>query len=62
MKINRIELYHVLVPLDHTFWPTWISGYPQTHNSFTLIKIGTNEGIEGYSAGSAIGTEWETAI
>ena len=57
MKIDRIELYHVSVPLGHTFWPTWIPGYPQTHNSFTLIKIGTDEGIEGYSAGSAMGTE-----
>ncbi|HET58214.1 MAG TPA: mandelate racemase/muconate lactonizing enzyme family protein [Deltaproteobacteria bacterium] len=59
MKIDRIELYHVSVPLDHTFWPTWIPGYPQTHNSFTLIRLGTDEGIEGYSAGTAMGTERE---
>ena len=39
MKITSIELYHVSVPLEHTFWPTWIPGYPQTHNNFTLIKI-----------------------
>ncbi|OPL16407.1 MAG: hypothetical protein AVO39_06025 [delta proteobacterium MLS_D] len=57
MKIDRIELYHVSVPLDHTFWPTWIPGYPQTHNGFTLIRLGTDEGIEGYSAGTAMGTE-----
>ncbi|MEA3224118.1 MAG: mandelate racemase/muconate lactonizing enzyme family protein [Thermodesulfobacteriota bacterium] len=57
MKISKIELYHVSVPLEHTFWPTWIPGYPQTHNGFTLIKIVTNDGIEGYSAGSALGIE-----
>jgi L-alanine-DL-glutamate epimerase-like enolase superfamily enzyme len=57
MKITAIELYHVSVPLKETFWPTWIPGYPQTHNRFTLIKLITDEGIEGYSAGSAMGKE-----
>lgn len=57
MKITAIELYHVSVPLAETFWPTWIPGYPQTHNRFTLIKIITDEGLEGYSAGSAMGKE-----
>lgn len=59
MKITAIELYHVSVPLRHTFWPTWIPGYPQTHNRFTLVKLITDEGIEGYSAGSAMGKERE---
>ena len=57
MKISAIELYHVSVPLKETFWPTWIPGYPQTHNRFTLIKIVTDEGITGYSAGTALGKE-----
>jgi L-alanine-DL-glutamate epimerase-like enolase superfamily enzyme len=57
MKITTIELYHVSIPLKETFWPTWIPGYPQTHNRFTLIKLGTDEGIEGYSAGAAMGKE-----
>ncbi|KPJ75519.1 MAG: hypothetical protein AMJ54_14745 [Deltaproteobacteria bacterium SG8_13] len=57
MKITAIELYHVSVPLKKTFWPTWIPGYPQTHNRFTLIKLVTDEGIEGYSAGIAMGRE-----
>ncbi len=59
MKITAIELYHVSVPLKETFWPTWIPGYPQTHNRFTLIKLVTDEGIEGYSAGQALGKERE---
>jgi L-alanine-DL-glutamate epimerase-like enolase superfamily enzyme len=57
MKITAIELYHVSIPLNETFWPTWIPGYPQTHNRFTLIKIVTDDGIEGYSAGAAMGKE-----
>lgn len=57
MKISKIELFHVSVPLKETFRPTWIPGYPQTHNKFTLIKITTDEGIEGYSAGTALGKE-----
>jgi L-alanine-DL-glutamate epimerase-like enolase superfamily enzyme len=57
MKITRIELYHVSIPLTRTFWPTWIPGYPQTHNRFTLIKLTTDDGIEGYSAGAAMGRE-----
>ncbi len=57
MKISAMELYHVSVPLKETFWPTWIPGYPQTHNRFTLIKITTDDGIEGYSAGVAMGKE-----
>ena len=57
MKISAIELFHVSVPLEHTFWPAWIPGYPQTHNNFTLIKLTTDDGIEGYSAGPALGVE-----
>lgn len=57
MKITEIELFHVHIPLKHTFWPTWIPGYPQTHNRFTLIRLGTDEGIEGWSAGIALGEE-----
>ncbi len=57
MKITAIELYHVSIPLAHTFWPTWIPGYPQTHNRFTLIKLVTDQGIVGYSAGAAMGKE-----
>ncbi len=59
MKIKIIELWHVSVPLKATFWPTWIPGYPQTHNKFTLVKLITDDGIEGYGAGSAMGTERE---
>ncbi|MEZ4577016.1 MAG: mandelate racemase/muconate lactonizing enzyme family protein [Desulfobacterales bacterium] len=57
MKIKAIELFHVSIPLEQPFWPSWIPGYPQTHNRFTLIKLITDDGITGYSAGTCMGKE-----
>lgn len=56
-KISRIELYHVAIPLPARFYPSWIPGFPQTENRFTLIKVTTADGVEGYSAGPAMGRE-----
>ncbi len=56
-KIARIELFHVAVPLPATFYPSWIPGFPQSENRFTLIKVITDDGIEGFSAGPAMGKE-----
>ncbi len=58
-KVARIEMYHVAIPLKAWFRPSWIPGYPQTANRFTLIKVITDDGVEGYSAGPAIGRERE---
>lgn len=27
-RVERIELWHVSVPLPRPFWPSWIPGYP----------------------------------
>jgi len=56
-KISCIEMYHVRIPLDKPFYPSWIPGYPATDNRFDLVKIITEDGIEGYSAGPAIASE-----
>jgi L-alanine-DL-glutamate epimerase-like enolase superfamily enzyme len=55
--VARIELYHVAVPLPARFYPSWIPGFPQTENRFTLIRVLTDDGIEGWSAGPAMGRE-----
>ena len=55
--VARIELYHVAIPLPAPFYPSWIPGFPQTENRFTLIKVITDDGVEGYSAGPAMGRE-----
>ena len=55
--IARIELFHVAIPLPAPFYPSWIPGFPQTENRFTLIKVITDDGVVGFSAGPAMGRE-----
>ncbi|MBU2489535.1 MAG: mandelate racemase/muconate lactonizing enzyme family protein [Proteobacteria bacterium] len=57
--IARIELYHVAIPLPAPFYPSWIPGLPQTENRFDLIRVITDDGVEGWSAGPAMGRERE---
>ncbi|MBX3246964.1 MAG: hypothetical protein KF901_07270 [Myxococcales bacterium] len=54
--IRRVELYHVRIPLPDTFYPSWIPGFPQRENRFDLIRIITDDGVEGWSAGQAMRT------
>ena len=56
-KIERIELYHVDVPLKAPFWPSWIPGYPMTSCKYTVIRLFTDDGLVGESAGNAFSTE-----
>ncbi|MDQ3913831.1 MAG: mandelate racemase/muconate lactonizing enzyme family protein [Actinomycetota bacterium] len=56
-RVARIELYHYSSPLPATFRPSWIPGFPQNENRATLIKVVTENGVEGWSAGPAIGRE-----
>ena len=67
MKIDRIELYHVQLPLEAKkpgffsqpayFSPSWIPGFRQSEVSFYLLKLGTDEGQEGFAAITAMGPE-----
>lgn len=56
-RITKIELYHFVYPLQKTFYPSWIPGYPQNEVRFDLIRIWIEEGIYGISAIPAIGGE-----
>ena len=56
-RVARVELFHVVIPLPATFRPAWIPGMPSNENRFTLVKVTTDDGVEGYSAGPAIGRE-----
>ncbi|MEX1309705.1 MAG: mandelate racemase/muconate lactonizing enzyme family protein [Candidatus Sulfomarinibacteraceae bacterium] len=58
-KIERIELFHVAIPLAKPFYPSWIPGYPQTECRLTLLKLTTKDGVEGWSAGNAFENERE---
>lgn len=57
MKITRIDLWHVAVPLPAPFRPSWIPGMAQTENRFDLIRLTTSEGIHGWSAAPRMGAE-----
>lgn len=57
MKITGIELWHVAVPLPRPFYPSWIPGYPQTENRFTVVRVETASGLVGFSAGPALAQE-----
>jgi D-galactarolactone cycloisomerase len=59
MRISQIDLWHVAIPLRGAFYPSWIPGLPQTENRFTLIRLRTASGLEGYAAGAAMGHERE---
>jgi L-alanine-DL-glutamate epimerase-like enolase superfamily enzyme len=59
MKIDRIELFHVAIPLDKPFHPAWIPGYPQTANRFTLARLTSDDGLQGLAAGVAFERERE---
>ena len=67
MKIDRIELYYVKLPLDERkpaffsqpsyFSPSWIPGFRQSEMRFYLLKLGTDAGHAGYAAMPAMGLE-----
>jgi L-alanine-DL-glutamate epimerase-like enolase superfamily enzyme len=56
-RVAKVELFHVAIPLPATFRPAWIPGMPSNENRFTLVRITTEDGVEGYSAGPSIGRE-----
>jgi hypothetical protein len=61
MKVERIELFHVAIPLPRPFYPAWIPGYPQTENRFTLLRLTTDDGVQGLAGGwpsSASARDW----
>lgn len=67
MKISKIELYNVKIPLyerEHGFFsartvfrPNWIPGFHQTDVRFYLLRLITSNGLEGVAATPAMGTE-----
>lgn len=69
MKIDRIELYYVKIPLEQKkpgffaqpkyFNPSWIPGFRQSEVRFYLLKLGTDSGLEGVAATVGMGTERE---
>ncbi|MDX1734048.1 MAG: mandelate racemase/muconate lactonizing enzyme family protein, partial [Halioglobus sp.] len=49
--------WFVRIPLPDVFHPAWIPGFRQAENRFTLVRLLTSDGIEGYSAVQSMGPE-----
>ena len=61
MKIVDAEAYICHFPLQEPFHPSWIPGLPMHNNSAVVIRLITDEGIEGACTGMAFTTEWRGA-
>jgi len=67
MKINRIELFYVKIPLSQEkpgffsepayFSPSWIPGFRQSEVRFYLLRLATDSNHEGVAAMPAMGPE-----
>ncbi|MBN1318733.1 MAG: mandelate racemase/muconate lactonizing enzyme family protein [Anaerolineales bacterium] len=67
MKIDLIELFYVKIPLEANkpgffgnpayFTPSWIPGFRQSEVRLYLLKLGTDDGHEGFAAMTAMGPE-----
>jgi len=57
MKIVGTEAYFFERPLEQGFHPAWIPGHTQTANRCVILKVLTDEGLEGISAASVFSEE-----
>lgn len=53
MKITDAEAYVCHMPLAEPFYPSWIPGMPSMNNSFLLVRLTTDEGLDGFAAAPA---------
>lgn len=58
-RVATVELYHFAAPLPAPFHPSWIPGFAQRQNRATLVRVVTEDGVEGWSAGQAMSRERE---
>ena len=61
MKIVDLEAYLCHFPLPAPFYPSWIPGVPSMNNSLLLVRLMTDEGIDGYTASVAFLSELKGA-
>ncbi len=58
-RVQKIELFHVEIPLAEALYPSWYRGYKLDKQVMTLLRLTTNEGQQGVSAGWSLGRERE---
>ena len=54
MRIERLELFHVASPLPAPLHVAAQPGVGQTHNELTFVRMTTDEGVVGESAGMTV--------
>ncbi|MGH2758541.1 MAG: mandelate racemase/muconate lactonizing enzyme family protein, partial [Actinomycetota bacterium] len=54
MKIDRIEAWVCRFPLPGTFYPSWIPGLGEDHNTCVIYRLTTDDGIVGAAGGIAV--------
>lgn len=59
MKIVDAEAYICHFPLREPFHPSWIPGLPSHANSAVILRLVTDEGIDGACSGVAFAGEWK---
>lgn len=57
MKIERIDAWVCHFPLPRPFAPSWVPGVPSPHNSATIYKVTTDDGLEGVAGTIAVFNE-----
>jgi L-alanine-DL-glutamate epimerase-like enolase superfamily enzyme len=55
--VDSIELYFVNVPLPAPFSPSWVINGTRRSQAYYVIRVRTDDGVEGFSAFSATGRE-----
>lgn len=55
--LDLVELYYASADLPAPFAPAWVPGSCRVKTGFYLIRIATDDGVEGWSAFSASGKE-----
>ena len=57
MKITGVRLQLCHFPLPETFSPSWRPGFPMATNGCAIVRLQTDEGLEGVSAGVLVADE-----
>lgn len=52
MKIAHIESFDLLIPNEVVCRPPWAPGREETHRSFTLVLVDTDDGLTGIGGGN----------
>ena len=55
--VDSIELYFVNFPLAAPFSPAWLPGVVRRSSSFYLVRLRSDDGVDGYSGFNAVGRE-----